>query len=74
MSKKKISITVDEELFKKIEKKTKQLGLSKSAFIAFSTSFFLHQLETTEKSVGKYSVNVYELIKNNLESQYDSND
>jgi len=68
MSKKKVSVSVDEDLFNRIDKKAKELGVSKSALMSFSTSFFLHQLEQTELAAGDRDVNVYELIKNNIEA------
>lgn len=72
MKKKKVSVSVEEDLFQKIDQKTKELGISKSAFISFSTSFFLHQLEHTELAAGNNSINVYELIKNNIEAQQEA--
>ncbi|KGX85165.1 MULTISPECIES: hypothetical protein [Pontibacillus] len=72
MKKKKVSVSVEEDLFNKIEQKTEELGISKSAFISFSTSFFLHQLEHTELAAGDRDVNVYELIKSNIEAQQEA--
>lgn len=68
MAKKKISVSVEEDLFHKIDEKTQELGISKSAFLSFSASFFLHQLESTEQSVGNPNISVYQLIKSNIEA------
>lgn len=69
---KKISVTVDEDLHKKIEQRVKQLGISKSAFVSFASSFFLHQLEQTEARTQQYSLSAYQMIKHNLEMQQEA--
>ena len=69
MKKKKVSVSVEEDLFNQIDEKTKELGISKSAFLSFSASFFLHQLNATEQNVGDNNINVYQLIKSNIEAQ-----
>ncbi|MBO8157884.1 MAG: hypothetical protein H0Z32_15780 [Bacillaceae bacterium] len=66
---KRISVIVEDELHSKIEKKVKQLGISKSAFVSFATSFLLHQLEQTEARTKQYSISAYQLLKHNLEVQ-----
>ncbi|TFB24396.1 CopG family transcriptional regulator [Filobacillus milosensis] len=70
MSKKKLSISLDAEVHKEIELRANRLGIAKSAFVSFATNYFLHQLEANEKLVGS-NVNVYELLRNNIEAQKD---
>ncbi|WP_188206725.1 CopG family transcriptional regulator [Alkalibacillus aidingensis] len=74
MSKKKLSITVQEDLHKQVEKRANQLGISKSAFVAFASSYFLNQLEHLEKTTKGYDINVYELLKNNMEMQKETSE
>ncbi|GEL78818.1 hypothetical protein [Tenuibacillus multivorans] len=70
MSKKKLSISLDAEVYKEVELRAKRLGIPKSSFVSFATSYFLHQLESNEQLIGR-NVNVYELLKNNIGSQKD---
>lgn len=66
MSKKKISVTVTEELDAQLNRKVQQLGVSKSAFVAFAASFFLHQLNTLERTSDGNN-EIYQLIRQNFE-------
>lgn len=70
--KKQVSVRIEESLNNEIEKKAKELGISKSAFMSFSTQFFLRQLTHAESSSASKQFNMYELIKTNLENQYKS--
>ncbi|MGM8215128.1 CopG family transcriptional regulator [Bacillaceae bacterium W0354] len=74
MSKKKLTITIDEQLFNEIEQKAKQLGIAKSAFVGFASSYFLHQLKVNEKLTRDHQLNVYDLIKRNIEMQKETLD
>ncbi|SIS42898.1 ribbon-helix-helix domain-containing protein [Salimicrobium flavidum] len=68
--KKQVSVRLEEDLYHIIEEKANELGVSKSAYLSFAASFFTHQVNHAEKSAGQYSINMYELMKNNLEEQY----
>ncbi|WP_181346874.1 hypothetical protein [Thalassobacillus sp. CUG 92003] len=67
--KKQVSVRIEDTLNDEVEQRAKELGISKSAFISFSTQFFLHQLNYSESSSSAQH-NFYELIKANLETQY----
>ncbi|MET3683013.1 hypothetical protein ABID56_001103 [Alkalibacillus flavidus] len=73
MSKKRISANVDEAVNKELEVRAKQLGISKSALVAFSTTFFLDQLEHLEKTAASQDIhtNVYQILKNNMDMKKD---
>lgn len=71
MKKKQMSVRLEEDLYHKIGNKTEDLGVSKSAFVSLASNFFLHQLEQAEKNAKGYSVNVYDILKHNLEQQYE---
>ncbi|MGP4060952.1 hypothetical protein [Halobacillus litoralis] len=68
--KKQVSVRLDERLNNELEQRVKELGISKSAFLSFSAQFFLHQLNHAESSSASKQVNMYEMIKTNLENQY----
>ncbi|MYL49376.1 hypothetical protein GLV98_07760 [Halobacillus litoralis] len=68
--KKQVSVRVSESLNDEIEQKAKELGLSKSSFISFSTQFFLNQLNHMASSPASKSVNMYELLRTNMENTY----
>ncbi|WP_261131751.1 ribbon-helix-helix domain-containing protein [Bacillus sp. Marseille-Q3570] len=64
--KKRVSITLDEELNKKITDKAEETGISKSVFIGFAASYLLHQMENIEKTMPESNA-VYQLIKQNID-------
>ncbi|MFC7062450.1 hypothetical protein [Halobacillus seohaensis] len=70
--KKQVSVRIDESINNELDQRVQELGISKSALVSFSTQFFLHQLNHAESSPNSRDLNVYELIKANLENQYNS--
>lgn len=68
--KKQVSVRFEESFNDQLEQKAKELGISKSSLISFSTQFFLHQLNHIESTSESKHLNMYELIKANLENQY----
>jgi metal-responsive CopG/Arc/MetJ family transcriptional regulator len=73
MAKKRISVTLNESLDKKLTEKAKMLKVSKGSLASLAISHLFSQMELLEKSNGKQA-GIYDVIRSNYQQQIFENE